>query len=260
MALSLEGIIVPIITPRIRDKVDYDSLQKVAERAIYAGVGGIFALGTTGEFGALSIPYRKGVIDALVESTLGRVPLLVGVSSQSDSQTWILIDYCNAMEVDCIVAAPEFGSQMKPKEVAARTSVPILLYNNPAIQNGRSLHLDDVEACALDSRFIGIKDSSGDRAYFMKLLTRMKNDEGFRVFQGNERDMAYAKASGASGVVAGTANAFPELFVDAWRTDGSDFTIAAQRDLIRGLSDDYVHALKMSLFDSGLIASPEMWS
>jgi 4-hydroxy-tetrahydrodipicolinate synthase len=119
--------------------------------------------------------------------------------------------------------------------------------------------LGDVEACALNPQFVGIKDSSGDLTYFRALLDHM-NESGFRVFQGSERHMAHAKASRAYGVVAGTANVFPKLFVDAWQNDGSDEAIAAQRDLIRGLSDNYVHALKMSLFDTGLIASPDMWT
>lgn len=257
--VNLEGIIVPIVTPKIGDCVDYIGLQRVAEQAIRAGVGGIFGLGTTGEFNALSMTYKCGIMHALAESMNGKVPLLIGVSSRSDVETRDLVRYSNDLKVDCLVVAPEFGSKMTPERIADLTSIPILLYNNPAIQDGRFLHLDDIEAWALNPQFAGIKDSSGDRAYFEKLLSGL-NDEGFRVFQGNERDVLYAKASGAYGVVAGTANVFPELFVDAWRKNGSDFDIAAQRDLIRGLSDNYIHALKMALFDQRLIASPEMWS
>jgi len=70
---------------------------------------------------------------------------------------------------------------------------------------------------ALDiSEVVGIKDSSGDMAYFRRLRSLVKNRNDFSLLMGHEELLAEAIVLGAHGGVCGGANLVPRLYVDLY--------------------------------------------
>ena len=63
-----------------------------------------------------------------------------------------------------------------------------------------------------------IKESSGDRDYFMAVTDGLKNT-GAVVLQGNEPDIAWGLSSGARGLVPVCANYAPRLFAEALESE-----------------------------------------
>jgi 4-hydroxy-tetrahydrodipicolinate synthase len=91
-----------------------------------------------------------------------------------------------------------------------RTSIPLLLYNIPQFTSG--IAFETVRELLDSGRYAGIKDSSGDWAYFEQLAA-LRAGRDFTLLVGNDAIFPEARRAGADGVVSGVACAIPELLV-----------------------------------------------
>src|SRR5437588_12352208 len=83
----LRGIIPPVASPMHPDgRFDVDSFRRLIDFLIAEGVHGLFALGSTSEFAALSDAERQSVMQVAVQSAAGRVPVLAGISETSTAR------------------------------------------------------------------------------------------------------------------------------------------------------------------------------
>src|SRR5689334_20310000 len=86
----LHGIYPPILTPQTDDQeVDHPSLRRLVDYLLGQGVHGIWATGTTGEFPCFSHAERAAVVQTVVDTVRGRVPVIVGIG---DASTRLAID------------------------------------------------------------------------------------------------------------------------------------------------------------------------
>src|SRR5581483_5316333 len=94
-----------------------------------------------------------------------------------------------------------------------RSRVPILAGVSHATLDG-ALELACETAIELlaTGQFAGIKDSSGDFEYFLR-LRQLVSPQPFAVLVGNDAVFARARAAGADGVISGVASAAPELML-----------------------------------------------
>src|SRR4029079_1920353 len=89
----LRGIIPPMITPLIdRDTLDVEGLERLVEHLLAGGVHGLFILGTTGEGPSLSYKLRLELIERGCQHVRGRVPVLVGITDTSFTETVALAE------------------------------------------------------------------------------------------------------------------------------------------------------------------------
>jgi 4-hydroxy-tetrahydrodipicolinate synthase len=80
--LSFDAVFSVLPTPfRGGGEIDVESLRKVVDLIVAAGVNGVTALGVTGEAARLSERERGVVIDTVVKQAAGRVKVIVGTSA-----------------------------------------------------------------------------------------------------------------------------------------------------------------------------------
>lgn len=80
--MAFRGVFSVLPTPfRSDGGVDRESLKRVVELFIRAGVDGVTALGVTGEVARLSDEERGAVLDAVIEQAHGRVAVIAGASA-----------------------------------------------------------------------------------------------------------------------------------------------------------------------------------
>ena len=275
MTFEIQGLIVPAITPRILNGssespdressdslVDLHSMARLTEFLIDGGVDSIFILGTTGEFSALSIEEKQHVIEYAAASIRNRVPMLVGISAETIDQMLALIGIAEEHSTQALVLAPMFGGHDPSEQiriVLEHTSLPIVLYNNPAIHTNTGLPFRVVEEFASDPRVIGIKDSSGDWQYFLKLLTLQSTR--FRVVHGKETTILDSLEAGAAGIVAGLANIVPSLCKQVFlhRNQKNMDSIMAVKSELKRLFPDSISGYKYRLVQYGVINSAALW-
>ena len=214
------GIIPPMITPLVgRDELDVSGLGRLVEHVIAGGVHGIFVLGTTGEGPSVSARLKRELVTRTVELARARVPVVVGVTDCSFAESVHLARHaaeCGAAAL--VVAAPYYFPAGQPeiieylRHLCPELPLPVLLYNIPATTK-IMLAPETVAAAAEIENVVGIKDSSGDAAYFDEILGVSRASDGFVALMGEESLLAEAVTKGASGGVPSGANVHPRLYV-----------------------------------------------
>lgn len=263
MTLKLEGVVVPTITPRFNSSVDLQSVSRLMEFLVAGGIDAIFALGTTGEFQYLSLEEKRQVIEVSSHALGSRMPLLVGISAHTIEETLELVHLARGSGAQALVLAPMFG-ETDPAEqvriVLKNVSLPVVLYNNPGIQGQRSLPFEMIEDVASHSAIAGVKDSSGDRDYFEKLLALRR--PGFCVLQGRESMVLQSLQDGADGFVPGVGNIDPGLCRDLWlkRDQDSQDRLMALKAEIKKAYASSIPGFKQRLVEMGIIRSAAIFS
>ena len=77
------GVLTAMITPFKGGNVDWDGLKSFTEWQIEQGVQGLVPVGTTGESPTLDHNEHSEVIQSVVDSAAGRVPVVAGTGSNS---------------------------------------------------------------------------------------------------------------------------------------------------------------------------------
>lgn len=215
---------MPIVTPLHPDfDVDPDGLRALLERVINGGVSGVFVLGTTGEAPSLSLRAKKRVIIETCRFVGGRVPVLVGVSDPA-FETVVELGRTAAREgASAVVCMPPYFFRLSQRElqnyfelVARAMPLPLYLYNMPALTKV-SIHPRTLGALSKNERIKGIKDSSGNLAYFRAVLRVASVRPDWSVLIGPEHLLFRALNLGAHGGVNGGAQVAPELFSGLYR-------------------------------------------
>ena len=83
-------------------------LERLVEHLIRGGVHGIFALGTTGEAPSLSHRLRRDLVEQTLRLTSGRVPVLVGITDTSFTESLELARVAAEAGAAAVVTAPPY--------------------------------------------------------------------------------------------------------------------------------------------------------
>src|SRR5262249_46022681 len=140
---TLHGIIPPMCTPLTDDgEVDLPSVSTLVEHLLAGGVHGIFALGSTGEFAALTNRQRQTLLVAVVAAVRGRVPVLAGIMDTSTGRCVEHVLAAREAGADAVVLAPTYYFRPSQTEIvelfrAVKTVVelPLLAYDVPTAVN-----------------------------------------------------------------------------------------------------------------------------
>ncbi len=211
------GTGVAIVTPFSDGEIDYSALRIVVDHVISGGVDFIVALGSTGEAATISPSESRLVLDAIIDETKGRVPLVAG--NFGSNNTRALVNQINGYSfdgIDAILSASP--SYSKPSQqgiyehytvVADASPVPVILYNVPS-RTSSNISADTTMRLSKHSNIIGIKEASGDLAQAKDIIR--SSAERFFVTSGDDVLAPAMTLSGGVGVISVLANAYPSEF------------------------------------------------
>ncbi len=221
---SLRGIVPPLVTPLAeRDRIDEPGATRLLEHVIAGGVTGVFVLGTTGEAPSLSYRLRREFIELVCATVGGRIPVVVGVTDTAFVESIRLAGIAHDAGASAVVLSTPYYFPAGQTEllhyvnrIAAELPLPLILYNMPSLTKVW-FEIDSLrELAALDS-IVGIKDSSGDLAYFERLTALKELRPDWEILIGPEHLLVESLSLEGDGGVHGGANIFPELFVELYR-------------------------------------------
>ena len=141
---GFRGTFTVLVTPFTDDgaRVDTARLRRLVEFQIAEGIHGLAALGSTGEFLSLTRDERTAVIETVVRTAAGRVPVLVGTGAEYTPHAVELSREAERLGADGVMVIPPFYCVPTDDElwvhyraVADAVGVPVMLYNNPAAAN-----------------------------------------------------------------------------------------------------------------------------
>lgn len=218
----IRGIIPPVATPmQANEDLDLPRLKWFLDHLIGEGVHGVFVLGTNSEFYALDEREKQEVIATTVQHVRGRVPVFAGTGAETTREAVRLTRMAEKEGVDGVsVITPYFISPSQAeiadhyRRIAENTSLPVVLYNNPATCGGVKIDVDTVARLAEVKNILGIKDSSGDLQNTNEYIRVVP--ERFSVMQGRDTLIFQALLMGARGAVPATGNIAPRLIVEIY--------------------------------------------
>lgn len=223
--MQLRGIIPPVVTPMTADgELDLPGLRAHVDYLLSHRVDGIFVLGTTGEFYALSESEKQAVVADTVAHVGTRSSVFVGTGAETTREVVRLTAMAQREKAAGVsVITPYF---IKPSQaelidhfrrVAESTSLPVVLYNNPATCGGVNVEPETVAKLAEVPNIIGIKDSSGDLQNTIELIKITPQDK-FSVLMGRDTLLLAALMFGAKGAIPATCNIAPHLCVGIYQS------------------------------------------
>ena len=267
------GLIPAMVTPFDESgEVDLRATEAVVENFVGAGVDGISALGSTGEFSHLSLDERKGFAEAVVEIVRGRVPLLIGVGAPGTREAIELARHAEEIGAEGILVVSPFywkvGEEALFRHFAAvseAVEVPTLVYNLPLL-TGVDLSPPLLTRIARECPNVtGLKDTVTEYSHSVKVLRETKPVRpDFSVLAGFEDLVLPTLLAGGDGSINGLSNVAPGLFVSLVQAAlGHDLEKAAQMHqrvlsltAITTLSDTPLGATKLAMNVLGLPVSP----
>jgi 1-pyrroline-4-hydroxy-2-carboxylate deaminase len=217
-----KGVYPALLTPfKADDTIDFEMFKLNGNAQLDAGIDAMIIGGSLGEASTLS----KGEIFALLrfaKKTFSRnAPVIVNIAEQS---TQVAMDFAREAEIhgaDGLMLLPPMRYKADDREtveyckrIAASTSLPIMIYNNP-FDYKIEVTLDMFRELAEMPNIQAVKESTRD----VSNVTRMKNQFGdrFKILCGVDTLAMEELALGADGWVCGLGDAFPRETVAIYR-------------------------------------------
>ncbi|HEY0832199.1 MAG TPA: dihydrodipicolinate synthase family protein [Candidatus Dormibacteraeota bacterium] len=217
---DLSGVLVALASPVKRDgSVDETGVARLVEHVLTGGVHGVLALGSTGETASLDEAGRRTVLDAVVRTAGGRVPVMCGVAQSQLASARAEVEAAVRLGADAALVAPPFyyptdqvGVLEFFRRLADGARLPLLLYNIPQFTKVVA-EPATVASLAREGVIQGIKDSSRDFEYFEGVCIATRDMPGFRIFTGSDSMLVASLAMGGAGTICGAANVAPDWVV-----------------------------------------------
>ena len=214
----LKGMGVALITPFNEDgSVDYEALLRLVDYQLQNGTDFLCVLGTTAETPTLTKEEKEKVKRTVIDRVNGRIPILLGVGSNSTQAVVESVKNDDMTGVDALlVVVPYYnkpsqeGIYQHYKAVAEATELPIVLYNVPG-RTGVNMTADTTLRLARDFKnIVAIKEASGNITQMDDIIKNKPVD--FDVISGDDSITFPLITLGAVGVISVIGNAFPREF------------------------------------------------
>jgi 1-pyrroline-4-hydroxy-2-carboxylate deaminase len=196
------------------------------------GVHGVLVNGTTGEWFSQTEAERRRVAEIAVEELGGKIPVVVGCTTFTPSQTIALGLHAREIGADGMLSTPPPYAAPTPREIVAFFSaisdsvdLPIMVYNW-ARGVGVEITWETAIELAKIPRVVAIKDSTVNRV--QALTTLEKVGDRVRIFGGfiDRLGLSVLRDLGGDGNIdgGGLGAKFAVVFYKAFW--GDDFTVA----------------------------------
>ena len=226
------GAMVALITPFQDGEVDFRTLDELIEFQLENGIDAIVPVGTTGECPTLTHPEHQKVIERVVKTVAGQVPVIAGAGSNSTAEAIELTDFSKKTGADATLqVCPYYNKPIQEgfyqhfKAIAEEVDLPIVLYNIPGRCGGDGLKAETVARLSEVENIVAIKEATGK----LDMASEIATSCDITILSGDDSLTLPIAAVGGKGVISVVANIVPA-------------DVKAMTDLI--LEGDFVSAFK----------------
>lgn len=215
----LQGIFTPLLTP-VDDsgRIAEAELRRHVSWLIEKGAHGLYANGSSGEFPRFASEERLWVSRIAIDEAAGRVPVLAGAAAPDVRGMLAECEALAQLGARAVPVVPPFYYKVAPEtsyayfaELARHTPIDLVIYHIPAFASP----MDVATICRLAEEFpriIGIKESSGDMSFMMRLMAAIRPVRGdFALLTGWEAVLVPMLLVGCDGGAHASGNVVPEL-------------------------------------------------
>ena len=218
--MNWKGVMPAITTSFTEDlHVDHSSVANHCRWLLDNGCSGVVALGSLGEGATLSFDEKVEILRTCVGAVQGRGPVVASISALTTVEAVAIAKAAADVGCDALMVLPPYvyqGSwrEMKTHVAAVCEATPLscMLYNNPVAYGTDFLPEQIRELAAEQENFEAVKESSTDARRVSAI--RALIDRRLEISVGVDDAVLEAIGVGATGWVAGLANALPRESVD----------------------------------------------
>lgn len=216
----IRGVLSALPTPFRDDQVDLGAFRRFVAYQLEQGVDGLVVCGTTGEAATLTPDERAALISAAVETADGRVPVVAGVGTNATASTLTAAAQAQDLGADALMVVTPYysrpcqdGLQRHFGAVAAKTALPVVLYNVPG-RTGVDLEPGTAARIARDhANVIAVKEAHSAPGRWREHVDFGALD----LLCGDDEGLIAARQAGATGWVGVLPNLAPRLSGELYR-------------------------------------------
>jgi len=205
------GAMVALVTPFQDGEVDYETLEELVEFQVEHGIDAIVPVGTTGESPTLSYAEHKKVIERVVKTAAGKVPVIAGTGSNSTAEAIELTQFAKKVGADATLqVCPYYNKPTQEgmfqhfKAIAEEVDLPMVLYNIPG-RCGVGLTSQTVVRLAELENVVGIKEATGS----LDMASEIATGCDLTILSGDDSLTLPIASVGGKGVISVVANIVP---------------------------------------------------
>jgi len=215
--------VLPAITTKLTEdeNVDFAGVAADVEFQLSAGVDAIIACGSLGEASTLTAAEKLDIARVAVEAAAGRKPVLLTIAEDSTRAGARLAADAEKLGVEGLMVLPAMRYLADDREVmahyqtvAAASSLPIIIYNNP-LAYGINVSPQMLAEMADEPKFVAVKESTGDTRRINETLRAV--GDRYQLLTGVDDLALESLILGCSGWIAGLVDAFPHETVAIYR-------------------------------------------
>jgi dihydrodipicolinate synthase/N-acetylneuraminate lyase len=218
MPEKITGILTPHMVPLdSRGGIDEAELRRYVDWLIQQGVHGLYPNGSTGEFVRFTADERRRIVQIVCDQAAGRVPVLAGAAEANARETIAACEAYSSFGARAVAIVSPFYYRLSAesvyayfREIAVNSPIDVTLYNIPMFAS--PIDVPTIRRLAELDRVVGIKDSSGDLAFMMRLIAAVRPVRPeFSFLTGWEAVLVPMLLVGADGGTHATSGVVPEL-------------------------------------------------
>ncbi len=205
------GAMVALITPFQDGEVDFRTIDELVNFHLENGTDGIVPVGTTGECPTLSHEEHKQVIERVVKTVAGQVPVIAGAGSNSTAEAIELTTFAKKVGADATLQVGPYynkptqrGFYEHFKAIAEEVDLPIVLYNIPG-RCGAGMTAETIVQLSEIENIVAVKEASGSMDQSSEIAARCE----ITLLSGDDSLTLPIASVGGKGVVSVVANIVP---------------------------------------------------
>jgi 4-hydroxy-tetrahydrodipicolinate synthase len=221
MAFEWKGVFPALLTPfTANDELDLPLFLRNLEAQQQAGVSGIILGGTLGEASVLTLEEKETLVTFAIAHAKG-LPVILNIAEGSTREAVRQAQLAGQWGASGLMLLPPMRYKSDHREtvayfksVAASTTLPIMIYNNP-VDYKIEVTLDMFDELRSSANITAVKESTRDVTNVTRMINRFGNR--FSILCGVDTLALEEFCLGADGWVAGLVDAFPAETVAIFR-------------------------------------------
>ena len=203
-----------LVTPFRRDlSLDEETLRKLVQRQIAAGINFLVPCGTTGESPTLTRAEHLRVVQIAIEEARGKVPVLAGAGGYNTLEVIELARELERLGADGILSVTPYynkptqeGLFQHYQAIAGAVRLPIVVYS---VQGRTGVNVEPATLARLAriSNIVAVKEASGNIGQMANVVQEVP--PGFAVLSGDDAITIPLMALGGRGIISVASNEIP---------------------------------------------------
>ena len=216
MKTRFGGIWPAMVTPTTSDgRPALDVCERLVDLFVGQGLGGIYLVGSTGQWPLFSVEERKAIAERVVKAAAGRLPVMVHVGAVTTADAVALAGHAARIGADAVSAVGPIYYAHSPDAVfeyygriASATDRPLFAYHLSGVNKLPLGPREYAERLLAIPNISGMKITDHD-LYPFGLIHALAGDR-LQLFSGADEVMCHAVLSGAVGAIGSFYNLWGE--------------------------------------------------